>query len=87
MMTTRKQTERTQVETRTTTLSPLEEKVVRMRRGLRAPDSLVLERVGQGHPEAAKAIAEIEERALASVAARNNPTKRKIISALRRKPN
>ena len=71
--------------TRTTTLTPLEEKVVRMRRGLRAPENLVLERQGAGHPEAEAMLAEIEERALKMVGARNSATKRKIVDALKKK--
>ena len=69
----------------TETLTPLEEKVVRMRYGLRAPDGMVLEQLGEGQPEVAEQLAEIERRALAAVGARTNPSKRKIISALRRK--
>ena len=85
MMTTKKgKTERTEVRT-TTKLSPMEEQVVRMREGLRAPDDLVLEQKGAGHPEIAAQLRAIEERALAMVSARSSPAKRHIVSALRRK--
>ena len=68
MMTTRK---KTTVETRTSTITPIEEKVVRMRHGLRAPDTLALGQVGQEHPETQKMLADIEARAIAAVAARS----------------
>ena len=67
MMSKKKGATRTQVTT--TVLSPLEEKVVRIRHGLRAPDGLVLEAVGQDDPEVAAKLAEIEARALATVGA------------------
>lgn len=84
---------KTRVETSTTKhaapqsapLSPLEEKVVRMRHGLAAPHDLVLEQVGQNHPQTAAALAEMEQRFLSQVGPRNNPSKRKIISALRKR--
>lgn len=75
----------TRTEVQTTTLTPLEEKVVRMRHGLAAPQSLALEQVGQEFPETAASLAEMEQRFLSAVGARNNPTKRKIVNALRRK--
>ena len=78
-------TQRTQVQTRTTTLSPMEEKVVRMTQGLRAPDSLELEWMGNDNPELAAQLAEIEEKAFAAVGARENPAKDKIVRQLRRK--
>jgi hypothetical protein len=71
--------------TRTRTMTATEEKVVRMRHGLRAPDSMKLEQVGNDHPETAAMLASIEKRAMAAVGTRNNPTKRKIIGALRGK--
>ncbi|MBI3179336.1 MAG: hypothetical protein HYZ27_06715 [Deltaproteobacteria bacterium] len=84
MMTPRKEKSgRTEVSTKTS-LTALEEKVLRMRRGLKAPTSLALEQVGQGHPEVAAKLKAIEERALAMVSARSNPAKRRIVSALRR---
>jgi len=78
-------TQTTKTRVQTTTLTPLEEKVVRMRHGLRAPDGLLLEQVGQDDPEVAAKLAEIEQRALQAVGVRNNPTKRKIVDSLRRK--
>jgi DNA-directed RNA polymerase sigma subunit (sigma70/sigma32) len=71
-------------EVKTQTLTPIEEKVVRMRFGLAAPDSLVLERVGQDKPEIAAKLAELEQRALSAVGPHTNPAKRKIVNALRR---
>ena len=86
MMTTRtKKTGRTQVTTRTTTMTALEEKVLRMRHGLTAPLNMALEQVGQDNPAVAAQLKAIEERAMAAVSARATPAKRKIVSALRRK--
>jgi DNA-directed RNA polymerase sigma subunit (sigma70/sigma32) len=85
MMTAKETTGRTQVKTQSTTLTPLEEKVLRMRRGLRAPDSLVLEQIGQDDPLIAEQLRAIEERAIVAVSARKSPAKRKIVKALRRK--
>jgi len=79
-----KQRPKTQTQVETRTLTALEEKVVRMRRGLAAPGDLVLEQVGQAHPETAAALAEMERRFLSAVGPRSNPTKRRIVSALRR---
>src|SRR5687768_9036015 len=45
-------------------LDPVEEKVVRMRRGVRAPEDMPLERVGQHHPATRAKLQEIEERAM-----------------------
>jgi DNA-directed RNA polymerase sigma subunit (sigma70/sigma32) len=75
------------VDTRTTTrtLTAQEEKVVRMRHGFRAPETMKLEQVGQDYPETAAMLASIERRALAAVGTRSNPTKRKIVGALRGK--
>ncbi len=75
---------RTEVSTKTR-LAAIEEKVVRMRYGLKAPNHLVLEQVGQDNPVVAAKLKAIEERALATVSARSNPAKRRIVSALRRK--
>jgi hypothetical protein len=77
--------EETQVTTRTTTLSPTEEKVARMRFGLKAPNDLVLDRLGAGNPELAAKIAEMEARVLRAVGTRNNSVKRRIVQALRDK--
>ena len=85
MMTENKTATRTRTETTTTTLTPLEEKVVRMRHGLPAPDTHVLEQVGQDHPETAAQLAEMERNALSMAGARNNPAKRSIINSLKRK--
>jgi hypothetical protein len=84
MMTTKKRgTTKTRV--KTATLSSMEEKVVRMRHGLRAPEGLVLETADQGNAELAAKLAEIERRVIAAAGARPSDTKRKIVSALRRK--
>ncbi|MEK7704586.1 MAG: hypothetical protein AAB426_06465 [Myxococcota bacterium] len=85
MMTKSKKSKSSEVQTTTTTLTPMEEKIVRMRYGLSAPDSLRLERIGQERAEVAAELASIEERALRAVAARNTPTKRKIVQALKDK--
>lgn len=74
---------KTHVETKQRVLTAAEEKVVRMRYGLKAPDDMVLEQVGQDSPEVAAKLAEIEQRALAAVAARSNPTKERIVNSLR----
>ena len=84
-MTERKTVARTETKTRKCTLTPTEEKVVRMRRGLGAPTDLVLEHLGQDNPDLAQRLAAIEQRALAAVGARSSATKRKIVSALRTK--
>ncbi|MCK6547499.1 hypothetical protein L6R52_16745 [Myxococcota bacterium] len=44
-------------------LSPIEEKVVRMRRGIAAPDDLELGQVGQSHAKTRALLLEIEARA------------------------
>lgn len=75
----------TDVRTRESTLSPLEEKVVRMAHGLPAPNDLILEHMGQGNPELTAKLAAMEKRLLATVGARSNDTKRKIVNTLRRK--
>lgn len=75
----------TQTKVKTTTLTPLEEKVVRMRRGLSAPADMVLEQVGQTFPETAAQLAEMEQKFLTAVGPRTNPTKRRIVNALRQK--
>lgn len=84
-MTKSRNVQETQVTTRTTTLSPTEEKVARMRLGLRAPNDLILDRLGAGNPELMAKIAEMEARVLRAVGTRNNPTKRRIVQALRDK--
>ena len=71
--------------TKTTQLSPLEEKVVRMRHGLKAPNDMQLESLTETYPDLADELQAIERNALETVAARSNPTKRKIIGALRSK--
>jgi hypothetical protein len=85
MMSKRRTTSAPKTPTRvtTTTLTPLEEKVVRMRHGLRAPNTLMLGTAAEGHPEAEAALAEMEQRFLAEVGPRTNSAKRKIVSALR----
>lgn len=79
-----RKTQKTQVTTKTA-LSPLEEKVVRMRHGLRAPTAMILEQVGQGNSEIAAQLRTIEENALRHVGSRRSDTKRKIVNVLRRK--
>jgi hypothetical protein len=80
---------------------PMEEKVVRMRRGAAAPDDMVLDRVGQNHPATRAKLDEIEARAFEKsgrldalrkqaglpVAVTNTETKQKIISRLNKKPS
>ncbi len=83
MMTQRNKAGRTTV--RTETLTPLEEKVVRMRYGLTAPNDMVLDQVGKDDSVVAAQLRDIEEQAIAAVSARKSPAKRKIVSALRRK--
>src|SRR5437016_4688392 len=77
-------------------VSSVEEKVVRMRKGLAAPDDLDLGRVGQNHPATRAKLEEIERRAFAQsgrydelrkevglpVASTDSATKAKIISRL-----
>jgi DNA-directed RNA polymerase sigma subunit (sigma70/sigma32) len=61
----RPQGQKGRVATETTSaLEPVEEKVIRMRHGLPAPDRMALERVGEAHPETQRALREIELRAL-----------------------
>jgi hypothetical protein len=84
MMTKRKSvgtTERTTEQT----LTSLEEKVVRMRHGLRAPETLVLEHKGAGNTQLMAELAAMERRALDAVGPQHNDKKRKIVSALRAK--
>jgi hypothetical protein len=78
-----KSTERTQE--REHELTPAEEQVVRMRRGLRAPGGLVLEHKAQGNLELKAKLDAIERRVLAAAGARSSPAKRKIVSTLRQK--
>ncbi|MEZ4270084.1 MAG: hypothetical protein R3C68_01170 [Myxococcota bacterium] len=46
---------------------------------------MILEQVGQDNPETAAKLHAIEQRALAAVSPRNSSSKRKIVSALKRK--
>ena len=87
MATGNKTQELTEVQTRTKTktLSPLEEKVLRMHRGLKAPVNMALSRADAGHPELASQIDAIEQRILEAAGTRSNPTKQKIVGALRHK--
>ena len=71
--------------TKTQTMTATEEKVVRMRHGFRAPETMKLEQVGNDHPETRAMLAAIEKRALAAVGTRSTSTKSKIVSALRGK--
>ncbi len=71
--------------TKTRTLTATEEKVVRMRHGFRAPETMKLEQVGQENPETRAMLASIEKRAMAAVGTRSSSTKGRIISALRSK--
>ena len=75
-------TERTTVKT---TLSSVEEKVIRMRHGLAAPDSLVLEHQGNGNPELMAKLEAMERRVMAMNGARKTSVKSRIVSALRDK--
>ena len=86
-MTTKTQIElvETQTKTRETTLTPLEEKVLRMRHGVSVPDNTPLEYPGTEDPELNAKLAEIERRAIEAVGARSNTTKRQILQSLRRK--
>ena len=56
-----------------------------MRHGLRAPDTLELEQVGQDDDVVAEQLQAMEERALAAVSARRSPAKRRIVKALKHK--
>jgi len=85
MMTKRKAAATTERTTVTTRLTALEEKVIRMRHGLRAPGDLDLEQLGAGNPAVEAKLAEIERRVLAAAGARQNPTKSKIVDSLRAK--
>jgi len=80
-----KQSKQTTTEVTTTTLTPVEEKVVRMRHGLTAPDTMKLSYHGEGDSALAEKLAEMEKRAFEAVGARTTTQKRKIVSALRRK--
>tara|TARA_B100000959_G_C14761785_1_gene533675 strand:+ start:410 stop:673 length:264 start_codon:yes stop_codon:yes gene_type:complete len=85
MATGNKTQELTEVQTRTKTktLTPLEEKVIRMRRGLKAPVNMALSRADEGHPELTSQVDVIEQRILEAAGTRSNPTKQKIVRALR----
>ncbi len=80
-----KQRSTTKTEVRTTTLTPLEEKVVRMRHGYTAPATMELKQVGQEFPDTAAELAQMEQKFLSAVGPRSNTKKRRIISQLRRK--
>ena len=80
-----KQTVRTTTQVRTETLTPLEEKVVRMRHGLGAPETLELGMQAQGNAELAAKLADMERRALAHGARVEPDAKSRIVSALRKK--
>src|SRR5688572_11591419 len=69
----------------TTELSSLEEQVVRMRHGYSAPASLGLEDKAGDNEQLRSELYAMEQRAMAAVAARMSPTKRKIVSALKQK--
>jgi hypothetical protein len=83
MMTKKRSGTKTRV--KTTTLTPAEEKVVRMRHGLRAPDGLMLDTQASGNPELSAQLAEIERKVIAAAGARPSDTKRKIVNALKKK--
>jgi DNA-directed RNA polymerase sigma subunit (sigma70/sigma32) len=70
---------------RTQTLTAIEEKVVRMRHGLRAPADHNLEAVGRENPEVWAQLEAMERRALEAVGSRGGASKRNIISKLRTK--
>ena len=88
-MTTKTKTEVVETKTKIqeTTLTPLEEKVLRMRRGLPIPDDTALEFLGTGDPELSAQLAEIERRAIEAVGARNTAVKRQVLKSLRHKPH
>lgn len=48
------------------TLTPIEEKVLRMRHGIKARGFTRLEKAGDGHPAAAEQLAQLEQRLLAA---------------------
>jgi hypothetical protein len=73
--------------TQTRTLTATEEKVVRMRHGFRAPETMKLEQVGQDNPETKAMLASIERRAITAVGTRSNSTKSKIVGALKGRHN
>lgn len=75
----------TSVTTRERTLTPTEEKVLRMRKGLSMPDDADLEFLDDAHPEVADRLRAIEERAMTAVAPRSNNAKRRIVAALRKR--
>lgn len=58
------QGKRAQVATTEAALDPQEEKVIRMRHGLGAPDEMPLPRVGQDRPDVAEQLRQMELRAL-----------------------
>jgi hypothetical protein len=75
-------TERVRVKTG---LTGLEEQVVRMRHGLKAPAELTLEDKAGDNLGLRAELRAMEQRALQAVAGKMSPTKRKIVSALRSK--
>ena len=77
----------TKTEIQETRLTPLEENVLRMRRGVALPDDTPIEFLGAENPELSAQLAEIERRAIEAVGARNTPTKRQVLQTLRRKPH
>jgi hypothetical protein len=66
-------------------LTLLEDQVVRMRQGLRAPADLVLEHKAGANAELRAKLDALERRVIEAAGARSNPTKRKIVTALRQK--
>ncbi len=70
---------------RESTLTPAEEAVVRMRKGLTAPGDLVLEHKAGTNAELRAKLDALERRVLEAAGSRQSPTKRKIVSALRQK--
>jgi hypothetical protein len=91
-MSTNKKTERTQTltstETKTSDLTLMEEKVVRMRKGYAAPSDMPLEYLEDLFPQNPKLAAElekIERRVMEQVGARKTEAKRKIVASLKRK--
>ncbi len=91
-MSTNKKTGRTQTststETKTSELTLLEEKVVRMRNGISGPTDMPLEYLEDLFPQNPNLAAEleaIERRVMEQVGARKTEAKRKIVASLKRK--
>lgn len=55
------------------TLTPIEEKVLRMRHGIKARGFTRLEKSGDGHPAAAEHLARLEQRLLAAQQTQGHP--------------